>query len=78
VRGLVLGDFPKCDGPKDGMAVRDICRRILAPLAMPMVFGAPIGHTKRPMLTVPLGVKVRLRASGEGSLEFLEAAVRGV
>jgi hypothetical protein len=29
----------------------------------------------RPMLTLPLGVQVRLRSSGEGMLEILEPAV---
>jgi len=34
-----------------------------------------VGHTARPMLTIPLGVRARLRASGTGLLEILEAAV---
>ena len=55
--------------------VRDVCRRILEPLGVPIVYGAPIGHTMRPMLTVPLGVKARLSATGEGVLEILEPAV---
>jgi muramoyltetrapeptide carboxypeptidase len=76
VRGIVLGDFPECEPPVAGSAtVRDVCRRLLEPLGVPMVFGAPIGHTMRPMLTVPLGVKARLSATGEGVLEILEPAV---
>jgi muramoyltetrapeptide carboxypeptidase LdcA involved in peptidoglycan recycling len=47
----------------------------LGKLGVPIVFGAPVGHTMRPMLTLPLGVKTRLRAKGEGTLEILEAAV---
>jgi muramoyltetrapeptide carboxypeptidase LdcA involved in peptidoglycan recycling len=39
------------------------------------VFGAAIGHTPRPMLTIPLGVRARLDASGEGRLDILEPAV---
>jgi len=39
------------------------------------VFAAPIGHTPRPMLTIPLGVRARLDASGEGRLDILEPAV---
>jgi hypothetical protein len=34
-----------------------------------------VGHSKRPMLTLPLGIRARLRAHGEGTLEFLEPAV---
>ena len=76
VRGIVLGDFPECQAPVAGSAtVRDVCRRILAPLGVPTIFGAPIGHTLRPMLTVPLGVKARLSSEGKGVLEILEPAV---
>ena len=76
VKGIVLGDFPECEPPVAGSpTVRDVCRRILGPLGIPVVFGAPIGHTLRPMLTIPLGVNARLDARGEGTLEILEAAV---
>ncbi len=80
VRGFVLGDFPDCDPPPGpaaaGVTVRDVCRRILGPLHVPVVFGAPVGHTARPMLTLPLGVRVRLHAAGEGKLDILESAVQ--
>jgi muramoyltetrapeptide carboxypeptidase len=76
VRGIVLGDFPECEPPVAGSpAVRDVCARILGELGVPIVFGAPVGHTLRPMLTLPLGVQARLQASGEGVLEILEPAV---
>jgi muramoyltetrapeptide carboxypeptidase len=76
VKGIVLGDFPECEPPVAGSpTVREVCARILGPLGVPVVFGAPIGHTVRPMLTIPLGVNARLHAQGEGTLEMLEAAV---
>ena len=76
VRGIVLGDFPECEAPMAGSpTVRDVCRRILTPLGIPIVYGAPIGHTIRPVLTVPLGVKARLTSKGAGVLEILEPAV---
>ncbi len=76
VAGIVLGDFPDCEPPLGGSpTVRDICLRILGKLGVPIVFGAPVGHTMRPMLTLPLGVKARLRAKGQGTLDILEAAV---
>ena len=76
VRGIVLGDFPECDPPVAGSpTVRDVCARILGELKIPFVFGSPIGHTAKPMLTLPLGVQARLRAQGEGTLEILEPAV---
>jgi muramoyltetrapeptide carboxypeptidase LdcA involved in peptidoglycan recycling len=55
--------------------VRDVCQRILAALGVPIIYGAPIGHTMRPMLTVPLGVQARLSTKGAGVLEILEPAV---
>jgi muramoyltetrapeptide carboxypeptidase len=76
VRGIVLGDFPDCTAPIEGSpSVRDVCWRILGPLGVPVVFGAAVGHTTRPMLTLPLGVRARLQAKGEGTLEILEPAV---
>ena len=76
LQGIVLGEFPDSDSPaKDSPSVQDVCERILRPLGVPMVFGAAVGHTQRPMLTLPLGVQARLIASGEGRLEILEPAV---
>jgi muramoyltetrapeptide carboxypeptidase len=76
VRGIVLGDFPDCNPPIEGSpTVREVCDRILKPLGIPIVFGAPIGHTLKPMLTLPLGVRAQIRATAGGSLEILEPAV---
>jgi muramoyltetrapeptide carboxypeptidase len=76
IHGLVLGDFPDCEPPVAGSpSVRDVCARILAPLGIPIVYGAPIGHTARSILTMPLGVRARLNAEGSGTLEILEPAV---
>ena len=76
VRGIVLGDFPDCETPAEStVSVRDVCRRILTPLRVPIVYGVPFGHTTRPLLTLPMGVRARLHAAGEGRLEILEPAV---
>jgi len=76
VAGFVLGDFSDCEPPVPGSpTVREVCERILGPCKVPIVCGAPIGHTSRPMLTLPLGVKVKLHSMREGILEFLEPAV---
>lgn len=76
VRGIILGEFPESEPPvAGGPTVREVCRRILGELGVPVVWGAPIGHTPRPMLTVPLGVRARLRAVGSGQLDILEPAV---
>lgn len=76
VRGIVLGDFPDCESPVAGSPdARAVCERILKPLGIPIVFGAAVGHTSRPMLTIPLGIRAKLMAEGSGTLEFLETAV---
>lgn len=76
VQGVILGEFPDSDpSVKGSPSVQDVCERILSPLGVPVVFGASIGHTQRPMLTIPLGVRARLIASADGRLEILEPAV---
>ena len=76
IQGIVLGDFPECEPPAAGSpTVRDVCMRILGGHGLPVVYGAPVGHTARPMLTLPLGVEARVVAEGAGTLEILEAAV---
>lgn len=76
VKGIVLGDFPECEPPVAGSpTVRDVCARILGPLSVPIIFGAPVGHTERPMLTLPLGIEARLNSTGKGILQILEPAV---
>jgi len=76
VKGIVLGEFPECEPPVAGSpAAKEVCERILKPLGVPIVYGAAVGHTPRPMLTIPLGIRARLTAEGSGTLEFLETAV---
>jgi len=72
--GIILGDFPQCEAPAGSETVRDVACRVLAPLAVPIAWGAPIGHTSRPMLTVPLGIQARLTTSRAGTLRMLEPA----
>ncbi len=76
VKGFILGEFPNGDVPNPGSpTTRDVCARILSPLGVPVIYGAPVGHSKRAMLTLPLGIRARLHARGQGTLEFLEPAV---
>jgi muramoyltetrapeptide carboxypeptidase len=75
VAGIVLGDFPECEAPEGGETVRDVARRILEPLRVPLVWGAPIGHTERAAITLPLGIRARLAAARSvAKLEILEPA----
>jgi muramoyltetrapeptide carboxypeptidase len=81
IAGLLLGDFPECEPPEGGETVRDVAQRVFstigAPLGVPVVWGAPIGHTGRAALTLPLGVRARLCAAAQGGaakLQILEPA----
>jgi muramoyltetrapeptide carboxypeptidase len=76
ITGIVLGDFPECEGPAGTETVEDVARRILAPLKIPVAYGAAIGHTARPMLTIPLGVRAKLEVSDTPWLEILEPACK--
>jgi muramoyltetrapeptide carboxypeptidase len=76
VSGILLGEFPECEGPAGTETVLDVARRILGTLGFPVVWGAAVGHTKRPMLTLPLGVRARLKADETSRLEILEPACR--
>jgi muramoyltetrapeptide carboxypeptidase len=72
--GIILGDFPECEGPAGSETVKDVARRILTPLSVPIIWGAPIGHTQRPILTLPIGVRARLSVEGSTRLDILEPA----
>lgn len=74
LEGIVLGEFPDCEGPTGDETVRDTVRRVLGDSGIPIVWGAPIGHTSRPMLTIPLGVLAELSSAGSGTLRILEPA----
>jgi len=74
IAGIILGDFPECDGPAGGETVAGVAERILGSRNVPVVWGAPVGHTTRAMLTVPLGIRAELKATGAGMLRILEPA----
>jgi muramoyltetrapeptide carboxypeptidase len=76
VHGIILGDFPGSEPTlPDSPSVHSVCERVLGPLGIPIIFGAAVGHTKRPMLTIPLGIRAHLQAKEGGTLRILEPAV---
>jgi muramoyltetrapeptide carboxypeptidase len=78
VKGIILGDFPDTPAAaRPGETIRDVCGRVLSTLGIPIVYGAPVGHTERPILSIPLGIHAKLDSSGDGLLEILEPAVVG-
>jgi muramoyltetrapeptide carboxypeptidase len=76
VSGVLLGEFPECQGPAGTESVLTVARRILGTMGFPVVWGAAVGHTPRPILTLPLGVRARLKADETSRLEIMEPACR--
>jgi muramoyltetrapeptide carboxypeptidase len=74
ITAVILGEFPESVGPAGSETVKDVARRILEPLGVPVAWGAAVGHTSRPMLTLPIGIRARLSTEGTGRLEILEPA----
>src|SRR5260370_22050675 len=71
VRGIVLGDFPESAPAVAGApSVREGFARILRPLGVPIVFGAPVGRTVSPIATIPPVITAGHGGSGEGSLQI--------
>jgi muramoyltetrapeptide carboxypeptidase len=70
VRGIVLGDFTDCASPE---AVQDLVMDRLAPLGVPVLWGAAIGHEQR-NLAFPFGVPATLDADA-GTLVLREPAL---
>jgi muramoyltetrapeptide carboxypeptidase len=78
VRGIVFGTLPGCAGAEtQGYSLERVVLEALADLEVPVAWGLASGHTTGPNLTLPLGVRARLRCGeGQASLSVLEAAVR--
>ena len=76
VSGIVLGDFPECEGPAATETVRDVARRILGHAGISHRLGRSHRSHQRAMLTLPLGVRARLKADEVSQLEILEPACR--
>ena len=76
VRGIVLGDFPGCEPDAGaGYRLRDVVAERLGGLGVPVLYGFPFGHTRRPNPTLPLGVRATLDATRR-TLTLEESGVR--
>jgi muramoyltetrapeptide carboxypeptidase len=76
VRGVVFGDMkgcaPRLDEP---YRLEEVLLEALDGLDVPVALGLSSGHTSSPAVTLPLGVRARLRCGERASFEVLEAAV---
>ncbi len=74
-RAVVFGEMLDCDEPGGPTALETIAR-VSHAWGVPVISNVSSGHTRRPSLTLPLGVAVRVVASPVPALEILEPAVR--
>lgn len=72
---IVLGEFVDCDEPKGEPLGRSVLADLLRDFEGPVVYGFPSGHTARPLVTLPFGVRARVVANGQSRLIIEEAAV---
>ena len=77
--GIVFGELPGCDEPRDdGPAkpqIKDVLVDLLAGFRGPVLFGLPSGHTSGATLTLPFGVRVRVVSRPQPALVIEESAV---
>jgi muramoyltetrapeptide carboxypeptidase len=73
-KGIVLGQFIRCEPRDGGFTAAEVLRDLAAATGLPCAAGFPIGHGDDVNEPVPLGVRVRLDADAK-QLTFLEAAV---
>lgn len=75
VRGIVFGEMCGCNPPENaGYNLKDVLKRTLAGLQVPVAFGLRSGHVSSSNITLPIGVRVRLTVAEEIKLEMLEGA----
>jgi muramoyltetrapeptide carboxypeptidase len=71
---MVFGQLPRCDEPGGGVTAADVVREFAEGFPGPVLLGFPSGHTTTPLVSLPLGVAVRVVATGRPALVFEEAA----
>jgi len=77
VRGVVFGEMLNCiQHPDQGYTLEDVLLDLLREYTFPILYGFPTGHTSRPNVIVPFGVRARLDLTSNTPLfELLESAV---
>lgn len=76
VRGIVFGEMMDChQTAQQGYTLEEVVMRVIGDLGIPVAFGMRSGHVSRANITLPIGVRARLRVGSGVELEILEAAV---
>jgi len=75
VRALVFGEMLDCiQHPEQTYTLEEVITRVVGDLGIPVVFGLRSGHVTGENITLPIGVRARLKAGAEARLTILEAA----
>jgi muramoyltetrapeptide carboxypeptidase LdcA involved in peptidoglycan recycling len=56
-------------------SLEDVVLDALEGLRIPIALGLSSGHTSSPLVTLPLGIRARLRCGDDARFEMLEPAV---
>lgn len=72
---VVFGELPDCDEPGGEPTARAVVGDVLRQFPGPVLFGLPSGHTTRPAMTLPLGVRTRVIGGARPRVIVEEAAV---
>jgi len=72
---VVIGELLNCDEPGGDYTGRSTMANLFRDFPGPVVFGFPSGHTTGPLVTLPLGVRVRVAANAQPRVIVEEAAV---
>jgi muramoyltetrapeptide carboxypeptidase len=77
VRGVVFGEMLNCmQHQNQGYTLEQVLTDLLAEFTFPVLFGFATGHTSRPNVIVPFGVRARLDLTSSMPLfDLLEPAV---
>jgi muramoyltetrapeptide carboxypeptidase len=77
VRGLIFGEMIDClQATNQDYSLQEVILRIVGDLNIPLAYGLKSGHVTSNNITLPLGVKAKLRVEKEKvGLKILESAV---
>jgi muramoyltetrapeptide carboxypeptidase len=77
IRGIVFGEMLDCVQPGgQNYSLEDVILRVVGNLGIPVAFGLPSGHVHSGNVTLPFGVRARLRGDEtSATLSVLESAV---
>ena len=77
VKGVVFGEMLNCSQhPEQGYTLQEVLMDLLSEFKFPILYGFSTGHTSRPNVIVPFGVRARLDLTSSAPIfELLESAV---